>query len=166
MVATALSKVSFKFLLVMIIDEKLVLDVLMRHSSEIMQWMNEENLLVSNDVKPEGDPVELLPIGLQTKLRNKRAFRRAFANNLLSIANGRIVSHFRSQRELTYFCCRCFAGDTTVGRVLLSGDYNFPARELETLFMVKNMRDSRKKIRKCKVPKRYKIIDTLFDTLP
>lgn len=152
----------------MIIDEKLVVAVLAKHSREIMQWINDEEAArITNNVCPEVDPVERLPLALQKKLKNKRGFRNAFARNCLAFSSdGRIVSNFKSQRELTYFCCRCFAGDTVVGRVLLKGDDTFPAKELEDLFMVKNMRDCRKKIRKCKVPKRYQIIDALFDTLP
>lgn len=149
----------------MIIDEKLMLDVLAKHSSEIAGWMNEEIVHTTNNVCPEVDPVKGLPAGLQQKLRNKRAFRRAYADNWIYFAyDGRIASNFKSQRELTYFCGRCFCCDTVVGRLLLRGKYCFPTRELEMLFGVNNMRDSRKKLLKSKIPKHYKVIDALFDT--
>ena len=143
------------------LNEEILIEVLMRHIPEITQWVNE--VVINNVV----DPVEMLPPRLRSQLRCPEAFRRAFNEGWITIESERMVSHFGSLRMLAHFCGRTFAGDTVVAihkfRMVESGHFPFPASELERLFGVGNLREQRKNLLKNRLPKRYQVIDNLFD---
>ena len=110
--------------------------------------------------------IDLLPHQLKGKVRNRRALARALKEGLIAYENEMWVSHFSSVRELAYFWGRVICMDYVVGRKLLKGRYEYPARSLEQTFGVHDMKDPRKKIAKNKIPRHYKEFDFLFDIRP
>lgn len=150
----------------MILDSDFMFDLFKEHIPEITQWVNEKLGLMSADEKSEliNDPLDYLPKSLRRKLKNSKAFRKAYRQGLLEFSRGIWVSHFENDSQFSYFCARCFSNDMVVDRVMTKGDFPFPASELERLFRVKNLRDSRKKLQKKRISKKYQYIDILFDT--
>lgn len=110
--------------------------------------------------------INLLPRQLKGKVKNRKALARALKEGLIAYENEVWVSHFSSVRELAYFWGRVICLDYVVGRKLLKGRYEYPARSLERLFGVHDMKDPRKKITKNKIPRHYKELDSLFDMRP
>jgi len=147
--------------------KSLIYNVLKKHLPEIVEWIYEEidKIAMAEDVRFQSvdELVESLPCDIQTELINKEAFFNAYEKGFLVYEHGRWISKFESIRQLTYFCGRCFCGDTVVGRKLFKGEKDLPTSILERLFDVDDMHDPRKKLQKHGVPKRYKVLDTLFD---
>jgi len=112
------------------------------------------------------DPVEMLPRSLRRKLRNKKAFRKAYEARLITCDEGVWVNRLGSARRLAYVCGRCFSCDRIVGRRIFKGKHPFPARELETLFGIRDMENPRKDTLDNKIPKVYDTLDFLFDMRP
>jgi len=134
-------------------------ELLEEHATEIMKWAEEK----CKSIKPEeveeillGDPIKRLPKELSIKLKNRRAFRRAYRNGLISYKQGVWYSHFNNTSHFSYFCARCFCEDYLERGVLKRGNSNFPASPLQKTFRVGNMKDSRKKLLKTHISNKYK----------
>jgi len=143
--------------------EKFIMSVFQKHIAEITQWVREDVALCSDDFKKNENPLEYLPEDIVLQLQNSTAFEKAFKVGLITFDGNYLVSHFKSNRQLTYFCGRCFCNDTVVGRKLFKGEFNYPTSDLERIFRVSNMHDARKKLRRDGISERYKPIDSLFD---
>lgn len=142
------------------------IELLQEHIHEITQWANEklahaEKGTVDDD-GVDGDYVRKLPEGLRCKLKDKRAFRRACRKGLIVCKNGVWKSNFENKSVLSYFFGRCICNDYVKHGVFEKGDSSFPACELEKLFNVNNLRDSRKFLLNKKISRRCKNIDFLF----
>lgn len=142
------------------------IELLQEHIHEITQWANEKlgQMAVDEQAEVADDPLEHLPRKLRRKLKNPKAFRKACRQGLLEFRCGIWVSHFENNSQFSYFSARCFSDDKVADRFMTKGDFSFPASELESLFRVKNLRDSRKKLHKKRISKKYQYIDILFDT--
>ena len=142
------------------------IELLQEHIHEITQWANEKlghaEKGTVDDNSTDGDPVGKLPDGLRRKLKDKRAFRRACRKGLIVYKNGVWVSNFENKSVLSNFFGRCFSCDYVEYGVFMKGIFSFPACELERLFGVKNLRDSRKFLLNKKISRRCKNIDNLF----
>lgn len=142
------------------------IELLQEHIHEIAQWANEKLMLsqkeAEDDNSIDGDPVGMLPYELRCKLKDKRAFRRACRKGLIVCKNGVWTSRFENKSVLSYFFGRCICNDYVKHGVFEKGDSSFPACELERLFNVNNLRDSRKFLLNKKISRRHKSIDFLF----
>ena len=138
----------------------------LRHRSDVTIYI-EQNTLEAHikDVSLKTvDPVKLLPDGLRKALRHRAAFRRAFECGFITYKAGHFGHTFTTAYKLAYFLGRCFSDDRIVGRSkkeYVCGD-NFPAAELDRLFDVKNLKESREGVMKLKNFRCYKFIDSLF----
>lgn len=153
-------------------NDKLLIDLLKRHAPEILGLISHElaqselaqSAREAVDARMVGDdPVKHLPKELQCKLQNKRAFRRAWRKGLIDYRQCVWVSRFENKSVFSMFIGRCFSGDYVKNDVFMKGDFSFPARELERLFNMTNLRDSRKFLLNKKISRRCKCIDYLFD---
>lgn len=122
--------------------------------------------------KDADDPVVLLPRELKRKLIHRAAFRRAFERGYLTLENGKIISHFKTNSLLTYFLSRVFCNDKSdykLGYVRwIKGNKPFPEKELYLLFGIRNLREIRKshvtEKNYKKIIKDYEMVDNLFFT--
>jgi len=141
-------------------------ELLEEHFPEIMKWAEEKWMSMKPEEVEEflhGDPIKRLPKKLKDNLKDRRAFKEAYRNGLISYERGKWYSHFENASHFSYFCARCFCDDYLERGVLRKGGSNFPASPLQKTFRVGNMKDSRKKLLETQISDKYQYIDTLFN---